>query len=245
MIFHTTSIFVLVKETAGIFRKGERMADQNRMIKVTGRDGLLGWIDPQEQPKDSDELLIRLSNGQVIITPSDLLEARGDGSYHLPLDAGQFEAHRGQVDGEAAQTASREEEMMVIPVIAEKALVGKKLLKNRIRVTKRVREREELIDTPGFREELDIQHVPVNQVVEKIPGVRQEGETTIIPLLEEVLVVEKRILLKEEVHITLKRHANEPQRVSLRYEEVEVERARVDGEPAEPVENRAEKERNR
>jgi stress response protein YsnF len=31
--------------------------------------------------------------------------------------------------------------------------------------------------------------------------VRTEGETTIIPVVEEVLVVEKRLVLKEEIHI--------------------------------------------
>jgi stress response protein YsnF len=38
-------------------------------------------------------------------------------------------------------------------------------------------------------------------MVETAPGIRTEGDVTIVPVLEEVLVVEKRLLLKEELHI--------------------------------------------
>lgn len=33
------------------------------------------------------------------------------------------------------------------------------------------------------------------------PEIRTEGDVTIVPVLEEVLVVEKRLVLKEELHI--------------------------------------------
>jgi len=38
-------------------------------------------------------------------------------------------------------------------------------------------------------------------VVETAPEIRTEGDVTIVPVLEEVLVVEKRLVLKEELHI--------------------------------------------
>ena len=47
------------------------------------------------------------------------------------------------------------------------------------------------------------------------------------PEIEEVLVVEKRLVLKEEVRVTRKRRqVRNPQRVTLRREEVVVERSR-------------------
>jgi stress response protein YsnF len=59
---------------------------------------------------------------------------------------------------------------------------------------------------------------------------RSEGNTLIIPLLEEVLVVEKRLLLKEELHLTKQRvETHQPQRVTLRREEAAIER--VETEP--------------
>jgi stress response protein YsnF len=59
--------------------------------------------------------------------------------------------------------------------------------------------------------------------------VRTEGDVTIIPVLEETVVVEKRLLLREEVHVRLKTHEeHQPQRVRLRSEDVVVERTRAE-----------------
>jgi len=46
----------------------------------------------------------------------------------------------------------------------------------------------------------------------------------IVPILEEVLVVEKRLVLKEELHIRRRRaEVSNPQRIVLRTEEATVE----------------------
>ncbi|MDB5301088.1 MAG: hypothetical protein JWO87_2751, partial [Phycisphaerales bacterium] len=61
--------------------------------------------------------------------------------------------------------------------------------------------------------------------VEVVPEVRREGDTLIVPLVEEVLVVEKRLVLREEVRVTTRRsQTHQPQRVTLRSEEAEIER---------------------
>jgi stress response protein YsnF len=66
-----------------------------------------------------------------------------------------------------------------------------------------------------FAEEADIRRVAVNRIVSEVPQSRQEGEVTIVPVVEEVLVVEKRLLLKEEIHIARKRApVREPRRIS-------------------------------
>jgi stress response protein YsnF len=71
----------------------------------------------------------------------------------------------------------------------------------------------------------EVTRVPVGRWVESPVPVRQEGDTTIVPVLEEVLVVEKRLMLKEEVRITRYREQRlEQQRITLRSEEVTVER---------------------
>jgi len=65
----------------------------------------------------------------------------------------------------------------------------------------------------------------VNRVVSVAPEVRHEGDVMIVPVLEEVLVVEKRLMLREELRITRRKdEAREPQRVTLRTEQVEVTR---------------------
>jgi stress response protein YsnF len=55
--------------------------------------------------------------------------------------------------------------------------------------------------------------------------VREDNGTTIIPVMEEVLVVEKRWMLREEIHIRRRRiETHQPQHITLRSEEVQVER---------------------
>ncbi len=69
-----------------------------------------------------------------------------------------------------------------------------------------------------------MERVPVGRVVQEAPQTRQEGDTLIVPVLEEVLVVEKRLVLKEELHIRKRSSERvEQQTVRLRSENVEIE----------------------
>jgi len=82
----------------------------------------------------------------------------------------------------------------------------------------------------SLKQEVAIEHVPINKLWDgPPPPARYEGETLILPLLEEVMVVEKRLMLKEELHVSrVQRTAHEPQTVVLRSEEVTVERVGPD-----------------
>ena len=114
----------------------------------------------------------------------------------------------------------------VIPVIEETLEVQKRRVETGgVRITKVVHEREEMVDVPRVREEVTVERVTLNLMVDAPVSMRQEGDTLIIPLLEEVIVMEKRLMVKEEVRITKRRieeHAS--QQVTLRREEVVVER---------------------
>ena len=71
-----------------------------------------------------------------------------------------------------------------------------------VRLVKKVTEHEETVDLPLLRADVQVERVPINRVVLEAPPSRQEGDTLIVPILEEVLVTEKRLMLKEEVRIT-------------------------------------------
>ncbi len=119
----------------------------------------------------------------------------------------------------------KEPEEIVVPVIAEQLDVSKEQVTTGVvRVTRHVSERTETVDETGFREEVEVKRIPINRYVETQPEVQVEGDTTIIPVLEEVLVVEKRLLLKEEVRVTRKRkEVKSPQEVHLRSEDIKIE----------------------
>ena len=115
---------------------------------------------------------------------------------------------------------------MVVPVVAEQLEVEKRKVEaGGVRIRKTVSEREEVVDEPLMREEVQVRRVPVNKVVDGPVPVRHVGDTMIVSLLEEVLVVEKRLMVKEELHITKEQvESYRPQRVRLRTEEAVVER---------------------
>ena len=124
---------------------------------------------------------------------------------------------------------------VVVPVVQEEVdVLTRKVETGRVRVKKTVHERDVMVDAPIVQEELNIERVPINRFIEEPVAVRYEGETVIIPVVEEVPVVVKRLRLKEEWHVT-KRHITTPQShpVHLRREEVTIER--VEPHSASPV----------
>jgi len=113
----------------------------------------------------------------------------------------------------------------VIPVIQEAIRVEKREFESgRVVVHKTVVERDEVVDIILRQQDLSVERVPVGRVVEEAPQTRQEGDTLIVPILEEVLVVKKRLVLKEELHIRKQSSERTEQKtVRLPSEQVEIE----------------------
>ena len=119
----------------------------------------------------------------------------------------------------------QDEPSETISVVEEQATVDKVDRTSRVRV----RTETETYDTTASAElqgvEIEITRVPVNREVASMPEVRTQGDVTILPVIEEVLVVEKRLFLKEEVHVR-HRKTNESVEVpvTLRRQSAVVER---------------------
>ncbi len=186
------------------------------------RGDLRGSADLAALERNEGTVEVHLDDGRAVEAPASAFERRGDGSYFLPIGLEAAPASTSAV-GSASGAAVGE---TVIPVVVEEAEISKRVVETgRVRVVKRVRQREETVDEPLFREEVRVERVPVNRPVEGPVEVREEGGVTIVPVVEEVLVVEKRLVLREEVRITRVRvEEHRPQAVSLRSEEVEVDR---------------------
>jgi uncharacterized protein (TIGR02271 family) len=98
----------------------------------------------------------------------------------------------------AARTVSED----IIPLAEETATVGKRqVVTGRVRVQTVTDTVEELAHADVQQETVEVTRVPIDRIVETTPEIRTEGDLTIVPVLEEVLVVEKRLVLKEELHI--------------------------------------------
>ena len=113
----------------------------------------------------------------------------------------------------------------VIPVIQEAVRVEKREFESgKVVVHKTVVERDEAVEILLRQQDLSVERVPVGRVVSEAPQTRQEGDTLIVPILEEVLVVEKRLMLKEELYIRKQSsERTEHQTIRLRSEQVKIE----------------------
>jgi uncharacterized protein (TIGR02271 family) len=199
------------------------------VVRVTDPEGVHGTIDTTAWPLDGSraEVVVQLESGQQVRVPFEALIRQDEGLYSVPMGLADLER------GRRAGTDSRGLPL-VLPVIAEAFDVQKRIVESgRVRIRKIVHAREEIVDPPLLRDELVIERVPINRMVEGPIPVRYEGETMIVSLLEEVLVVETRLLLREELHLTTRRtDTHQPVRVTLRREDVAIER--IDPERNEP-----------
>ena len=105
-----------------------------------------------------------------------------------------------KADGYAAKVKDQPAE--TLQLIAETAEV----VKNRV-VTGRVDIHtitdtipEHVKQTVGSQT-VEVTRVAIDRQVDTVPAIRTEGDVTVIPVLEEILVVEKRLVLKEEIRI--------------------------------------------
>lgn len=115
----------------------------------------------------------------------------------------------------------------VIPIIAEQLEVTKQVVESgKVRLMKTVEEHPETVRTALIQEEFDVERIPMDQYVTETPALRIEGDTMIYPVLREVVVVEKRLLLVEEIRVTKRQiETIDEQTINLRREVVTVERS--------------------
>jgi uncharacterized protein (TIGR02271 family) len=189
-------------------------------VQVMRDDGQQGTVVQRiTTAAAAPQLVIAFADGSQLVVPEDVLIAQPDGTYHLRLNQTALVKE--------VTKASGVEEPLVVPVVAEELTVEKRqVTRGTVRIHTRVETHEEVVDEPLLHEEITVERVPVNALVEgEAPIPHYENEVFVIPILEEVLVVQKRLLLKEEVRVTRRSTTmSKPQQVTLRREVVEVER---------------------
>jgi len=189
------------------------------VITANGRKGSVD-LDELNQAASTDLVRVQMADSQQIWIVSETLVPQPEGRYLLPIAVPELPEHP------KLNEALGESEMTVIPVIEEQAIISKRQVSGgKVRISKVVREREETVHTTLAHQETDVTRVPVGEFVSEPEQTRQEGDTLIVPVHEEVLVVEKRLRLRERLIITkrlVEEDHDEP--VMLRAEEAVVER---------------------
>lgn len=113
-----------------------------------------------------------------------------------------------------------------IPVIQEFLTVEKKIIETgKVIVNKSVEEEQFNYQIPWLEDEISLERIPINEYRDHAPVTRIEGDTTIVPVLKEVMVWQKKLLLVEEIRITKKVVTHEEQKtITLKKEVVEINR---------------------
>ena len=79
---------------------------------------------------------------------------------------------------------------------------------------------------------MEVEHVPIGRPVAAVPPAREEGDTTILSVFQEIIFIERRLILKEKVH-TCRVHVAQRHQdtVAVREQTIEISR----GEAASPA----------
>ena len=122
-------------------------------------------------------------------------------------------------------TEQQSGETLRVPIAEERLVPDKRMAEQgEVRLHKRVEYVEERAQQPVTRQEVVVERVPVDRPIDQPPEVRTEGEYLIVPVVEERLVVQRQLVLKEELRI-LRRNVRDVEEVRalLRREAVDVE----------------------
>ncbi len=123
----------------------------------------------------------------------------------------------------------------ILRLYAEDIAVSRQSVETgRVRVQRITRERPHVVNELLTNEKVEVERVPVNKRVDTMPAIQTVGDTIIVPVVEEEVVIERRLILKEELHIRKTRTTTPYQeQVTLRSHEAVVTRL-----PQEPPETK-------
>jgi len=119
----------------------------------------------------------------------------------------------------------------VIPLVEEELRIDKRsVVTGKVRVRTVVDTVEEMARATLEGRQVEVVRVPIDREIDVAPAVRTEGDVVIVPVVEEVLVVEKRLVLKEELRLQPRKTEETVEvPVTLRKQRAVVERVGTEG----------------
>lgn len=113
----------------------------------------------------------------------------------------------------------------VIPVISEEVHAhAVPAQTGGVRVIKRPYTHDEMVELELRKSRVEVKRVKTNRVVDGPQPVRHEGSTTIVPIVSEIVKIEKQFVVTEEIYITQREEGDTfRQNVNLYSEEARIE----------------------
>lgn len=193
------------------------------MTLVRDAAGQAATLDGPFVPGETTEVV--LGSGARARLAAGLIEARPDGSLFTRARFADITGGTGLAAASTGATVQTETFQEVQEVLAVSKAVRET---DRIRVSVKTATTTETVTEPVWSEAVEVRREPVGETVSSVEDVRSEGGVTIVPVYEEVFVVERRLVLRERLYVTLRREETQAsETVTLRHQTVEVERLPV------------------
>ena len=194
---------------------------------VVATDGEVGTVEsvlPGATTGSASVLVVRTVDGRLVEIPASLVGA-GTTAREVRLTVGRVAVVETGITSAEGQDLATVGDRIVVPVREEVLVATTRPIElGAVRIHKRVETvpYETLVDLT--RDDVSVERVTLNQDVNAVPSPRQEGDTLVIPVVEEVVVTEKRLVLREEIRVT-RRQVTEsiPVQDTVRREVVEIE----------------------
>ena len=139
-----------------------------------------------------------------------------EGAPYPTVEGSSGSAVSGAVDGVAADGTR------TVPLVEERLVVEKRAVERTAIVQLRTREEDVRVNETLSREHVDVERVPLDLIVNEPPAIREEGDLTVIPIVEEVLVRRFRVI--EELHLRRRVETVEvDETVTLRQQRVHIQ----------------------
>ncbi|WP_424519089.1 YsnF/AvaK domain-containing protein [Rubrivirga sp.] len=179
------------------------MSDVRVIHDQAGRPGVV-------ESESDERVRVRLPHGSVLDLPVDMVSRDPEGGFKAAVSFSDLNAGATQVLREVEETLDVSTRTVERGRVVARAITDS---------------RDHPVDAAGWRETVEVDRVPINRVVDAVEDVRVEDGVTIVPVYEEVLVVHKQLMLREELHLSTRREeVPGPASVTLRRQRVEVER---------------------
>jgi uncharacterized protein (TIGR02271 family) len=126
---------------------------------------------------------------------------------------------------------------LVVPIIREELHADAvPVVTGGVRVTKRVDSHDEVVEQELRRSRVEVKRIKTDRVVDGPQPVQRAGNTLIVPVVSEVLRIEKQWVVTEEIHITeLQEQGTVQNKVTLNREQAQIERLDRSGNVISPI----------
>ena len=119
-------------------------------------------------------------------------------------------------------------DIQVLALHKEDVAVSKRIRKTLVKVARTTTTRDVVVEEDLRHEQIVVERLAIGRVVEAVPPIRQEGDVTILSVVEEIVVTERRLVLKEEVHLRrVRRTEHHVETIKVREQGVAITRSDV------------------